>query len=219
MRQLDVSVVGPRVGAPPQLRRAEALRETLESVVVRRESTLDDSTFEAFVRRMRNHLAREREGVGRWADMADADFESNDIVKPFTSEVGEPVVLRQKPGEPFAVLLHHDLAWEPVRIQEQVLRLDLIPSIGDVILDGAEAHWLMGCFKSTEWWRRPVEGDGPFQIRWWWIPRGSARPESPLTARRRQRGDAPVPYRAPRSTVMEKGAVAFTVPVNTSPSR
>lgn len=89
--------------ATRQLRRAEALRKTLKSVVVRRESTLDDSTFEAFVRRMRDYLAREREGVGRWADMADVDFEPNDIVKPFVNEVGEPMVFWRKRGEPFAV--------------------------------------------------------------------------------------------------------------------
>ncbi|WP_237538542.1 hypothetical protein [Streptomyces sp. SID486] len=72
------------------------------------------------------------------------------------------MVFWQKRGEPFAVLLHHDLDREPVRIQEQMLRLGLIPSSGGVILDDAEAHWLMGCFKSTEWCRRPVEEDGPF---------------------------------------------------------
>ncbi|RAJ51254.1 hypothetical protein K376_06319 [Streptomyces sp. PsTaAH-130] len=35
--------------------------------------------------------------------------------------------------------------------------------------------------------------------------------------KRRQRGGFSVPYKSPRSTVMEKGAVAFTVPVNISP--
>ncbi|MFE7181229.1 DUF4365 domain-containing protein [Streptomyces erythrochromogenes] len=143
--------------ATRQLRRAEALRKTLKSVVVRRESVLDDSVSEVFVSRMRSYLAREREGVGRWADMADVEFAPNDIVKPFTNDCGEPMVFWQKRGDPFAVLLHHDLDWEPVRIQEQMLRLELIPSIGDIILDGAEAHWLMGCFKSTEWWRRPTK--------------------------------------------------------------
>ncbi len=146
--------------ATRQLRRAEALRKTLKSVVVRRESVLDDSTSQAFVQNMRSYLAREREGVGRWADMADVEFAPNDIVKPFVNDCGEPMVFWQKRGEPFAVLLHHDLDWDPVRIQEQMLRLDLLPSIGDIILDSAEAHWLMGCFKSTEWWRRPVEESG-----------------------------------------------------------
>ncbi|MFE1349873.1 hypothetical protein ACFW57_35385, partial [Streptomyces sp. NPDC058757] len=77
---------------------------------------------------------------------------------PFMNDCGEPMVFWQKRGEPFATLLHHDLDWSPVRIQEHMLRLDLIPSIGNVILDSAEAHWLMGCFKSTEWWRRPLQG-------------------------------------------------------------
>jgi DNA-binding transcriptional LysR family regulator len=37
-------------------------------------------------------------------------------------------------------------------------------------------------------------------------------------AKCRTRDDLSVPYMSPRSTVMEKGAVAFTVPVNMSPS-
>ncbi|TXS72936.1 hypothetical protein EAO69_17180 [Streptomyces sp. me109] len=39
-----------------------------------------------------------------------------------------------------------------------------------------------------------------------------------LTVRRRWRGCFSVPYKSPRSTVMGKGAVARTVPVNISPS-
>ncbi|MGK4582746.1 hypothetical protein [Kitasatospora sp. HPMI-4] len=89
--------------------------------------------------------------------MANVEFAPNDIVKPFKNDYGEPMVFWQKRGEPFAVLLHHDLDWDPVPVQEWMLRFGLIPSIGDIILDEAEAHWLMGCFKATEWWRRPAE--------------------------------------------------------------
>lgn len=143
--------------ATRQLRRADALRKTLKSVVVSRESVLNDDTFEAFVQIMRNSLVWERRGVGRWADMADVMFTPNDIVKHFENEYGEPMIFWQQPGDPLAVLLHHDLDWEPVRIREEMLRFDPIPMIGTVILNRAEAHWLMGCFKSTEWWRRTVE--------------------------------------------------------------
>lgn len=146
--------------ATSQLRRAEALRRTLKSVVIPRVSVLNDDTVESFVQRMRNYLAWERQGVGRWADMADVEFSPNDIVKPFENELGEPMIFWQQRGEPFSVLLHHDLDWSPVRVRESMLRFEPIPMIGDVILDSAEAHWLMGCFKSTEWWRRPVESVG-----------------------------------------------------------
>lgn len=146
--------------ATRQLRRAEALRKTLKSVVVSREFVLDDDTIGTFVQSMRNFLVWERQGVGRWADMANVEFAPNDIVKPFENEYGEPMIFWQQRGEPFAVLLHHDLDWDPVRVQERMLRLDPIPMIGSVILNSAEAHWLMGCFKSTEWWRRPVEQSG-----------------------------------------------------------
>jgi len=42
--------------ATRQLRRADALRKTLKSVVVSRESVLDDDIIEAFVQIMRNSL-------------------------------------------------------------------------------------------------------------------------------------------------------------------
>ncbi|MFJ1915103.1 hypothetical protein ACIOGX_24600 [Streptomyces sp. NPDC088147] len=67
------------------------------------------------------------------------------------------MIFWQQRGRPFAVLLHHDLDWDPVRVQEGMLRFDPIPMISSVILNDAQAHWLMGCFKSTEWWRRPIE--------------------------------------------------------------
>ncbi|PBC82671.1 protein of unknown function [Streptomyces sp. 2224.1] len=143
--------------ATRQLRRARALRKTAKSIVVSRESVLNDASLSTFVQGMRHYLAREREGVGRWADMADVEFAPDDIVKPFENEVYEPMVFWQRRGQPYAVLLHHDLDWEPVPIQEEMLRFWPIPSVGQVILDIAEAHWLMGCFKSTEWWRRPIE--------------------------------------------------------------
>ena len=69
-----------------QLRRAEALRKTLKSVVVSRDSVLDDNTIGNFVQRMRNLLVWERQGVGRWADMADVEFGPNDMVQPFENE-------------------------------------------------------------------------------------------------------------------------------------
>lgn len=147
--------------ATRQLRRAQALRKVPKSIVVSRRSLLDDASLGSFVRAMRHNLAREREGVGRWADMADVQFAPEDIVKPFENEVFEPMVFWQRRGEAHATLLHHDLDWEPVRIQEPMLRFAPIPSVGHIILDIAEAHWLMSCFRSTEWWRRPIEGRTP----------------------------------------------------------
>ncbi|MFJ1915104.1 DUF4365 domain-containing protein [Streptomyces sp. NPDC088147] len=55
--------------ATRQLRRAEALRTMLKSVVVSRESVLNDDTIGTFVQSMRNVLVWERQGVGRWADL------------------------------------------------------------------------------------------------------------------------------------------------------
>ncbi|MFI6584743.1 DUF4365 domain-containing protein [Embleya sp. NPDC050493] len=147
--------------ATRQLRRARALRKTPKSIVVSRHFVLNDAHIDAFVEGMRHYLIREREGVGRWADMADVEFAPEDIVKPFQNEYGEPMVFWQRRGEPFAVLLHHDLDWDPVPVQERMLRFEPIPSIGNVILNTAEAHWLMGCFKSTEWWRRPIGQSDP----------------------------------------------------------
>ncbi|GAA2665096.1 hypothetical protein GCM10009864_37520 [Streptomyces lunalinharesii] len=41
-------------------------------------------------------LVWERQGVGRWADMADVMFTPNDIVKPFENEYGEPMIFWQQ---------------------------------------------------------------------------------------------------------------------------
>ncbi|MGW3494018.1 DUF4365 domain-containing protein [Streptomyces sp. NPDC001020] len=147
--------------ATRQLRRADALRKMPKSIVVSRDSLLGDENLDLFVQSMRHRLVREREGVGRWADMADVEFAPDDIVKPFENDCDEPMVFWQRRGEPCAVLLHHDLDWEPVAVQEQMLRFRPIPHVGDVILDAAEAHWLLSCFKSTEWWRRPIEQSDP----------------------------------------------------------
>ncbi|WP_190189804.1 DUF4365 domain-containing protein [Streptomyces minutiscleroticus] len=147
--------------ATRQLRRARTLRKTLKSIVITRESVLDDVSLGTFVQGMRHYLAWEREGVGRWADMADVEFAPGDIVRSFENEVAEPMVFWQRRGEPYAILLHHDLDWEPIPIQERMLRFEPIPSIGHIILDDAEAYWLMGCFKSTEWWRRPIGQHDP----------------------------------------------------------
>ncbi|GAQ57832.1 DUF4365 domain-containing protein [Streptomyces sp. LBUM 1476] len=142
--------------ATRQLRRGQALRKNVKSVVLSRDSALNDDNIGAFVQKMRLYLTWEREGVGRWVDMADVEFSQGDIVKPFENDVYEPMVFWQRRGEPSATLLHHDLDWVPIRIQEHMLYFEPIPFIGDVILDTSEAHWLMGCFKSTEWWRRPL---------------------------------------------------------------
>lgn len=143
--------------ATRQLRRAQALRKSLSSIVVAADSVLDDACLGAFVQAMRRRLSREREGVCRWADMADVDFAPDDIVKPFENEVFEPMVFWQRRGDPYSVLLHHDLDWEPIRIKEEMLRFQPLPSVGHIVLDDAEAHWLLGCFKSTGWWRRTID--------------------------------------------------------------
>ncbi|MFI0940768.1 DUF4365 domain-containing protein [Streptomyces sp. NPDC021020] len=142
--------------ATRQLRRAQALRKPLRSIVVESEAVLDDAHMAGFEQAMRWRLTREREGVGRWADMADVEFAPDDIVKPFENEVFEPMVFWQRRGDPYSVLLHHDLDWEPIPIQEWMLRFSPIPMVGHIILDDAEAHWLMSCFKSTGWWRQPI---------------------------------------------------------------
>ncbi|MFC7261255.1 DUF4365 domain-containing protein [Streptomyces lutosisoli] len=142
--------------ATRQLRRAQAQRKTLKSVVLSRESVLNDDTVDDFVRRARRYVELEREGLGRWADMAGVEFGETDIVKPFENEYGEPMVFWQRKGIPLATLLHHDLDWEPVPISEDTLRFGpLFPSVGGVILNDAEAHWLTACFKASAWWRRP----------------------------------------------------------------
>lgn len=160
--------------ATRQLRRAMAQRKTLKSIVISRDSVLNAATVAGFVKQARRYVALEREGLGRWADMAGVEFGERDIVKPFENEAFEPMVFWQRRGEPFATLLHHDLDWEPEKITPDMLGfgvapdhlppeirptaarlLQNVPTIGNVILDMAEAMWLAACFDSTAWYRRP----------------------------------------------------------------
>ncbi|EME97942.1 DUF4365 domain-containing protein [Streptomyces mobaraensis NBRC 13819 = DSM 40847] len=143
--------------ATRQLRRAAAQRKVLKSVVISRDTALTEGTLDDFVRQARRCVDLERRGIGRLSDMAGVEFGETDIVKPFrTDDVGEDMVFWQRKGEPFATLLHNDLDWAPVRISEDMLRFGpFFPHIGDVVLAEAEAHWLIACFKTSEWWRRP----------------------------------------------------------------
>ncbi|MFD8594491.1 DUF4365 domain-containing protein [Kitasatospora sp. NPDC059646] len=153
--------------ATRQLRRAQALRKTPKSIVVQAESLLDDHSLPSFVESIRTYLRWERQGVARWADMADVEFAHNDTVKSFVNDCGEPMVFQQGHGKTFAVLLHHDLDWEPFRITESMLHLEPlpmlgpIPKIGGIVLDSAEAHWLTACFKTTEWTRSQAAKPAP----------------------------------------------------------
>ncbi|MFJ5923159.1 hypothetical protein ACIQF6_11190 [Kitasatospora sp. NPDC092948] len=81
-----------RAHATRRLRRAQALRNTPKSIVVQAESRLDDDSLPAFVEGIRTCLPWERQGVARWADMADVEFAKSDIVKSFVNDCGEPVL-------------------------------------------------------------------------------------------------------------------------------
>ncbi|OKJ65178.1 hypothetical protein AMK27_05015 [Streptomyces sp. CB02009] len=116
-----------------------------------------------------NHAIRTQLG-----EMADVEFGPADDVLHFVNDCFEDLIFWQRRGEEFATLLRSDLDWEPRRITPDMLRFGALasefdgeelpeslrglagaPSIGDVILDIAEAMWLGACFSTTEWSRRP----------------------------------------------------------------
>jgi hypothetical protein len=75
---------------------------------------------------------------------------------------GEDVIFWQRRGEGYATLLHSDLDWEPEYVGPELLHLEGLPgllgapSVGDVILEMAEALWLAACFGATNWARKPL---------------------------------------------------------------
>ncbi|MEV7373991.1 hypothetical protein AB0O51_24335 [Streptomyces sp. NPDC090301] len=148
----------------------------LRTIRISGEATLDDRTLSHFVASARNYLGRYRGNHAirtQLGEMADVEFGPADDVLHFVNDCFEDLIFWRRRGEGFATLLHSDLDWEPRRITPDILRFGALaaefegeelpeplrglagaPSIGDVILDIAEAMWLGACFSATEWSRR-----------------------------------------------------------------
>ncbi|MFJ3912471.1 hypothetical protein [Streptomyces vinaceus] len=142
---------------------------------------LDDTSLAGFVDEARAYVGgyRGRNAVlAHLGEMAGVSFGRSDRVLHWVNDCDEQLIFRQRPGEPYATLLHSDLDWDPVRITparllipggsslgpgfgsdfpEELRRIAPVPLIGGIILNMPEALWLASCFSATEWARRGVE--------------------------------------------------------------
>jgi hypothetical protein len=166
--------------ATAQLLQARRERTQLRTIKISAAATLDQKTMAAFVSSARKYLGRYRGNHAirvQLGEMAGIEFDPSDDVLHFVNDCFEDLIFWQRRGEEFATLLHSDCDWEPQRITPDMLRFGAFasefegdelpeslrglagaPSIGDVILDIAEAMWLGACFTATEWSRRPSTG-------------------------------------------------------------
>ncbi|MEU0185445.1 DUF4365 domain-containing protein [Streptomyces sp. NPDC006207] len=161
--------------ATEQLLQARRERKRLSTIRISTDRLLDDDTLANFVAVARHYVGRYRGNRAlrtQLAEMAGVEFGSSDLVRHFVNDCGEDLIFWQRRGEQFATLLHSDLDWEPQRIAPNMLRFGAlasglspdelpdslrglagVPTVGDVILDLAEAMWLGACFSATEWSR------------------------------------------------------------------
>ena len=86
-----------------------------------------------------------------------ANIDDHDYVGFFLNSSGEYLVFKQVKGEPFGSLLHSDADWVPTQVTEDSVRFGdgqmLAWRAGSLILDQAEAAWLMACMEASAWFR------------------------------------------------------------------
>ncbi|ASU81690.1 hypothetical protein CDO52_01770 [Nocardiopsis gilva YIM 90087] len=75
----------------------------------------------------------------------------------FINDCGEYLVFVQPRGEDTATLLHSDMDWKPCEVADLALKQLRSRSgpmtVGDILIDAAEASWLTGCLEATAWMR------------------------------------------------------------------
>jgi hypothetical protein len=163
--------------ATEQLLSARRERRVLKTVTISTEDLLDDGTMVDFVVRARSYVGRYRGNQAvrtQLGEMAGVRYGQSDIVRHFVNEHGEDLIFWQRRGEGYATLLHSDLDWEPEYIGPETLHFDKptgmsglgpVPTVGNVILNMAEALWLSACFTATRWTREPARDCEPPEAR------------------------------------------------------
>ncbi|MFE2727878.1 DUF4365 domain-containing protein [Kitasatospora sp. NPDC059327] len=99
--------------ASQQLRAARADGRTARTVRVPAEAVLAGPTLAGVVRQWRQYVRNSRGLHAFLADLTGQDFDPADYLSYFVNEHGEEAVFQRQPGEPFAVLWHRDLDWQP----------------------------------------------------------------------------------------------------------
>ncbi|MFI5532262.1 DUF4365 domain-containing protein [Kitasatospora sp. NPDC051853] len=158
--------------ATEQLRSDPAVR----TIRIPAGAVLDESTVGTVVRQLRQYLRNSRGLHAFLSGLSGADLRPGDYLSYFVNDCEEEMIFQQRPGEPYGVLLHRDLEWEPrpvdpgreARLRERVLAalpagvdeaaaLELLAALGggptDVIMHQAERDWLSACISASQWLR------------------------------------------------------------------
>lgn len=167
--------------ATEYLRRGASRGSQVRTVRVPDTAVLDGESLASFVDKARAYVGgyRGRNAVlAHLGEMAGVTFRSADHVLHWVNEYGEQLIFWQRRGRPYAVLLHSDLDWEPVKITpgrllipgdahlglgfgsdfpDELRRFMPVATVGGIVLNMPEALWLASCFSTTEWMRRDVE--------------------------------------------------------------
>ncbi|MQS39025.1 hypothetical protein [Streptomyces katsurahamanus] len=72
-----------------------------------------------------------------------------DYVGYFLNEHGEENVFAQRRGEKTARLWRSDVDWEMFRVGDHSIRVDGVITVGDLIVNRAEATWLPSCLATS----------------------------------------------------------------------
>lgn len=76
---------------------------------------LDAESFPAFIRSVRAYISARNELLRSLSRLSGAELHQQDYVGYFQNELGEPMVFRQRRGEPFGSVFHSDFDWKEVR--------------------------------------------------------------------------------------------------------
>jgi hypothetical protein len=155
--------------ASQQLREKPTKGQTPRSIFIREADSLDGSNLVRFSQLVRNYIAETAELHRFLAKISGCTFDTTDYLAYFVNEHREQLIFLQRRGEPFSWLLHSDLDWEPQLVSPDTLRfgrpdlqgehsvsddfLSKLITVGNVVIDHAEASWLAACFFASTWYR------------------------------------------------------------------
>lgn len=163
--------------ATRELLAARRKRKLLKTVPIEAVDVLSKETMADFVADNRLYVSRYRGNQAmrsQLGEMAGVEFDPSDIVMHFVNSFGEDLIFWQRRGEGYATLLHSDLGWAPEYVGPEMIQIDAfaeypelgtVPTVGEVVLDMAEALWLTACFSATSWAREPAPDLGHANIR------------------------------------------------------
>lgn len=85
------------------------------TLLLQPDQVLDAESFPAFIESVRADVSPRNEFLRAMSRLSGAELQQQDYVGYFQNESGEPMVFRQRRGEPFGSVFHSDVDWEEAR--------------------------------------------------------------------------------------------------------